>query len=88
MRLICSFCRANGVQRELSIVSLARIKERWILETRGISHSTPFQKVIRTVPPLTSNTLYSPENMTCSACRANGLQRELSIVSFARTKER
>ncbi|KAL6093599.1 hypothetical protein STEG23_028795 [Scotinomys teguina] len=60
MRLFRSFCRANGVQRELSIVSLARTKERRILETRGISHSTPFRKVIRTVPPLTSNTLYSP----------------------------
>ncbi|KAL6093565.1 hypothetical protein STEG23_029308 [Scotinomys teguina] len=60
MRLVCNFCRANGVQRELSIVSFAATKEPWILETRGISHSTPFKKVIRTVPPHTSNTLYSP----------------------------
>ncbi|KAL6093625.1 hypothetical protein STEG23_005360 [Scotinomys teguina] len=29
----------------------------WILQTDGY-HSTPFKKVIRTVPPLTSNTLY------------------------------
>ncbi|KAL6093563.1 hypothetical protein STEG23_001277 [Scotinomys teguina] len=60
MRLVCSFCRANGVQRKLGIQSLSRTKGPWILETQGISHSTPFKKVIRTVPPLTSNTLYSP----------------------------
>ncbi|KAL6082850.1 hypothetical protein STEG23_025747 [Scotinomys teguina] len=66
MRLLCSFCRANGVQRELSIVSFAATKEPWILESRGKSHSTPFKKVIITVPPLTSNTLYSPvKHETC-----------------------
>ncbi|KAL6093566.1 hypothetical protein STEG23_032541 [Scotinomys teguina] len=51
---------------ELSTVSFARTKERKILESRGISHSTPFKKVRRTVPPLTFNTLYSPvKHETC-----------------------
>ncbi|KAL6093564.1 hypothetical protein STEG23_010764 [Scotinomys teguina] len=47
MRLVSSFCRANGVQRELSIVSFAATKEPWILESRGKSHSTPFKKGIK-----------------------------------------
>ncbi|KAL6093574.1 hypothetical protein STEG23_013750 [Scotinomys teguina] len=45
---------------KLCIVSLARTKESHIIEKQGISHSTPFNKVLRTIPAVTSNTLSSP----------------------------
>ncbi|KAL6090679.1 hypothetical protein STEG23_013556 [Scotinomys teguina] len=49
MTLIFSPCRANLVHRELSIVSLARTKEPFIIETQEISHSTPLKKYFQRI---------------------------------------
>ncbi|KAL6084687.1 hypothetical protein STEG23_004640 [Scotinomys teguina] len=55
----------ESIEGKVSIVSLARTKEPCIIETRRISHSTPFEKLIRTVPPLASNTLIAGKYETC-----------------------
>ncbi|KAL6093637.1 hypothetical protein STEG23_034548 [Scotinomys teguina] len=74
---------------ELSTVSFATTEEPCIIGTEGISHSTPFKNVIRTLPALSSNTLCSPGIMRLlfSLCGVNWVQRELSTVSFATTEE-
>ncbi|KAL6082754.1 hypothetical protein STEG23_007310 [Scotinomys teguina] len=88
MRLVCRFCRANGVQRELSIVSLARTKEPVDPRNREDISFNSIQE-----EPIECNGEFSCEKNSSSSTTSylwlNSVYiGELSIVSFARTKER
>ncbi|KAL6082801.1 hypothetical protein STEG23_026116 [Scotinomys teguina] len=78
----------ESIEGILSIVSLARTKELSIIETQGISLSTPFKKAIEQNLLLRPTHSTRRKTQTCLYhCGANSVQRIFNIVTLARTKE-